>query len=157
MKQIVIVGATSAIATHCARLWVQAEPVQLMLIGRNEEKLQRLTRDLQVRSPQSVIQSQQMDLLDPVRIKTWVASWAETPIDTVLIAHGSLPEQKDCQLDIEQVAAAMQVNAISPVLFAEAFAERLQAQGRGCLAVIGSVAGAREKVKLLLWCCQGID
>ena len=38
-KHIAIIGATSAIAEHCARLWVEREPLTLTLISRNEEKL----------------------------------------------------------------------------------------------------------------------
>ena len=41
-KHIAIIGATSAIAEHCARLWVEREPLTLTLIGRDEEKLRRI-------------------------------------------------------------------------------------------------------------------
>ena len=37
------------------------------------------------------------------------------------------------------------MNAISPALFAEAFARRLAAAGRGTLTIIGSVAGDRGR------------
>jgi len=51
---IVIIGATSAIAEHCARLWVE-QPVDLVLVGRDEARLQAVADDLRVRSPQSTI------------------------------------------------------------------------------------------------------
>ena len=38
-KHIAIIGATSAIAEHYARLWVEREPLTLTLIGRDEETL----------------------------------------------------------------------------------------------------------------------
>ena len=41
MKKIVIVGATSCIAEHCARLWIKTSPVELTLVGRNKNHLQR--------------------------------------------------------------------------------------------------------------------
>ena len=41
-KHIAIIGATSAIAEHCARLWVEREPLTLTLVGRDEEKLRRI-------------------------------------------------------------------------------------------------------------------
>ena len=34
-KRIVVIGATSAIAEHCCRLWVQRGPVELILVARN--------------------------------------------------------------------------------------------------------------------------
>jgi hypothetical protein len=146
MKNIVIIGATSCIATHCARLWAQSESVSLTLVGRNSGKLQRLEQDLQVRSPESSITLLQGDFLSSGGVNEIVKSIAKDQvIDIVLIAHGSLPDQRTCEQDVEQVNDALQVNAVSPVLFAEAFAARLQEQGKGMLAVIGSVAGDRGR------------
>ncbi|HAV35368.1 MAG TPA: short-chain dehydrogenase, partial [Massilia sp.] len=34
IKKIVIIGATSSMAEHCARLWVAGGPVALTLVGR---------------------------------------------------------------------------------------------------------------------------
>lgn len=39
-KHIVIVGATSSIGAHCARLWVQREAAELTLIGRDLSRLE---------------------------------------------------------------------------------------------------------------------
>lgn len=41
MRRILIVGATSAIATACARIW-SSEGARLFLVARNQEKLGRL-------------------------------------------------------------------------------------------------------------------
>jgi short-subunit dehydrogenase len=45
------------------------------------------------------------------------------------------------KLDIASADAILQVNAVSPVLFAEAFAGPFAEAGRGTIAIIGSVAG----------------
>ena len=66
--------------------------------------------------------------------------------DLVLIAHGNLPEQVPAQNDLARANDALQVNGVSPVLFAEAFAGRLQAAGTpAVLGLIGSVAGDRGR------------
>lgn len=65
--------------------------------------------------------------------------------DLVLIAHGVLPDQPACEQDLAACRAALEVNALSPVLFAEAFARCMAVRGRGTLAVIGSVAGDRGR------------
>ena len=54
-KKIVIVGATSAMAEHCARLWVAEAPKDLVLLGRDQAKTELVAQDLRVRSPQSTL------------------------------------------------------------------------------------------------------
>ena len=143
-KRIVIIGATSAIAEHCARLWAR-ESADFLLVGRDLARIQRVADDLRVRSPQSDIQTTQIDFLDVDAIAALAQQAAQSAIDIVLIAHGDLPVQQNCEQDLHQAQAALQVNGLSPALFAEAFAKQLALQGRGTLALIGSVAGDRGR------------
>lgn len=145
-SRIVIVGATSSIAEHCARLWLRDRAVDLTLVGRDKEKTERVAFDLRVRSPQSVVRVMQADFIDPAAIGRLVDGIVEQgPLDTVLIAHGSLPDQAGCQQDLPAAHEALSVNGISPVLFAEAFAGHMQKADRGTLVIIGSVAGDRGR------------
>ena len=66
-------------------------------------------------------------------------------IDIVLIAHGNLPQQRDCEQALTAARDALWVNGVSPALFAEAFAAQLERQQQGTLAVVGSVAGDRGR------------
>jgi decaprenylphospho-beta-D-erythro-pentofuranosid-2-ulose 2-reductase len=146
MQKIVIVGATSAMAEHCARLWVQESPKDMVLVGRDKAKTERVAQDLLVRSPQSKIVVQITDFIDPSCIRECVeSSIAGGAADIVLIAHGSLPEQKACQSNLRLYEEALVINGISPVLFAEAFVGTMLRAGKGTLAVIGSVAGDRGR------------
>lgn len=145
-KRIVIVGAASAIAERCARLWVQEKPVDLTLVGRNAGRVERVAADLRVRSPLSRIRAVQADFLDPAAIGAAVDDVVDRgPVDIVLIAHGFLPEQDDCQNNLHACREALEVNGISPVLYAEAFAKYMAQADRGTLALIGSVAGDRGR------------
>jgi len=145
-KRIVIVGATSAIAEQCARLWVTQSPVDLVLVARNLDKARVIASDLQARSPDSVIEVLQTDFLDAESIKNLVdATTKDRAVDIALIAHGSLPDQKSCEQDLELNQSTLQLNAISPVLFAEAFAMHMEKANNGTLALIGSVAGDRGR------------
>ena len=139
-----IIGASSAIAEHCARLWAR-KSADFLLVGRDLARIQRVADDLRVRSPQSDIQIVQIDFLDVEAIATLAQQAAQSAIDIVLIAHGDLPVQQNCEQDLHQAQAALQVNGLSPALFAEAFAKQLAQQGRGTLALIGSVAGDRGR------------
>ena len=145
-KRIVIIGATSAMAEHCARLWVENTNVDLTLVARNAEKAERVATDLRVRSPQSVIRVLEANFIAPLAIQKLVDEIvAEGIVDTVLIAHGSLPDQDVCQQNLTECNEALTVNSISPVLFAEAFAGHMQKAKLGTLAIIGSVAGDRGR------------
>ena len=145
-KRIVIIGATSAIAEHCARLWAAGNTVDLTLVGRDARRIERVAADLKVRSPQSNICVVQAQFLDPAAIQAAVAGvTAQGAVDIVLIAHGSLPDQADCQGNLQACREALDINGVSPVLYAEAFAKDMAQANRGTLALIGSVAGDRGR------------
>lgn len=147
MQKIVIIGASSAIAEHCARLWAH-QPVSLVLVGRELARVQRVADDLRVRSPRSAVQAVQAvqaDFADPAAIGQLAAGIAaDGRIDIVLVAHGNLPDQQACERDLSAAQQALLVNGVSPALFAEAFAGVMQSTG-GTIAVIGSVAGDRGR------------
>ena len=133
-------------AEHCARLWVQESPKNLVLVGRDQAKTERVAQDLRVRSPQSTITVQTTNFFDPSRIREWADRVVGEGLpDIVLIAHGSLPDQMACQQDLALCQDALAVNGMSPVLFTEAFAGHMQQAGCGTLAIIGSVAGERGR------------
>lgn len=145
-KRIVIVGATSAIAENCARLWLKKQPVDLTLVGRDAQRIERVAMDLKVRSPQSEIRIVQAGLLDPETINAVVGDIVKLGrVDIVLIAHGSLPEQTECQNDLQSCHDALEINGVSPVVYAEAFAKEMEKANHGTLALISSVAGDRGR------------
>ena len=145
-KRIVIIGATSAIAEHCARLWLAQQPVDLTLVGRDTQRIERVATDLKVRSPQSEVRVIQAEFLDPEAINATVLDIVKSGrVDIVLIAHGSLPEQSECQNDLQSCRDALEINGVSPVLYAEAFAKEMGKANHGTIALIGSVAGDRGR------------
>lgn len=166
-RKIAIVGATSAIAEHCARLWVQGEPVEMSLLGRDEGRLERVAKDLRTRNPSCSIRSLRAEFHDAEAIGRTVAGiFADGPVDIALIAHGVLPEQSRCQQQLGACREALEVNGVSPALYAEAFAGQMAQVNGGTLAIIGSVAGDRGRksnyvygsAKALLWAyVQGLQ
>jgi len=133
--RIVVIGATSVIAEHCCRLWVQRGPVDLVLVA----------TDLRVRGADCTVEVMTADFTDAKDIaRVADVTTAAAPVDVVLIAHGFLPEQKLCE-DIEFCHDTLLVNAVSPALFAEAFAGHFAKVNHGTIAIIGSVAGDRGR------------
>ena len=155
--RIVVIGATSTIAEHCCRLWVSRGACDLVLVARDAAKAGRVAEDLRVRSPASTISVIETDFLDAAAIGRLASETAARPVDIVLIAHGMLPEQSLCENDLLVCRDTLEVNAVSPVLFAEAFAGHFAKAGRGTIAIIGSVAGDRgRKGNYTYGACKGL-
>lgn len=145
-KRIVIVGATSAIAQHCTRLWLQGSEVDLVLIGREQQRLEIIAADFKVRNSGAHIVIEQANFTDVASIVEVARKVMDQgDVDILLIAHGALPLQRDCQEDLVLCERTLEINAISPVLFAEAFAKYMERQAHGAIALIGSVAGDRGR------------
>lgn len=145
-QKIVVIGATSAIAHQCSRLWAQQGPCDFLLVGRSAERAETLAADLRARGAHVTARVAELRFDDVDAIAALVQSaTAAGPVDTVLIAHGSLPDQARCQDDLHAAQDALRVNGLSPALIAEAFVGPMQRAGRGRLCIIGSVAGDRGR------------
>lgn len=145
MKRILIIGATSAIATACARIWAK-EGAEFFLVGRNIEKLSQVRSDLVVHgATAATIYS--LDANDisghPAMLENCVMTLKQ--IDIALIAHGTLPDQKSCEKDVNQALQELSNNAISVIALLTLLANQLEAQRYGSLAIISSVAGDRGR------------
>jgi len=146
MRHILIIGATSAMAEQCARLWAARGNARFVLVGRDLRRIEAIAQDLRVRGQGVAASARVVDFEDATAIGALVRDVAqEAPLDVALVAHGHLPDQPACEADLALVARELSVNGVSPVLFAEAIAGEMQRAGRGALAVIGSVAGDRGR------------
>lgn len=146
MRRYVIVGGTSAIAEHCARIWVTKEALDLTLVVRDKKRADSVAADLMVRSPNSMIRVIASNFLMPESIeKTLEEIYLVGTVDCVLIAHGSLPDQKACEGNLTSNASELSINGVSPALFAEAFAAEMSNSGKGQIGIISSVAGDRGR------------
>jgi len=145
MKKILIIGAGSAIAEAAARQWA-AQGHSLYLLARNEERLGAMAADLKVRGAAmaafSVLDVNQFER-HAAAIDAAVA--ALSGLDTVLIAHGTLGDQKRCEHDVAATLQELNTNALSVISMLTLLANRFEAQRHGTLAVIGSVAGDRGR------------
>jgi short-subunit dehydrogenase len=74
-----------------------------------------------------------------------LAQALEGDVAGVLIAVGSLPDQRAAEQDPELVRATIDANLTGPALACEAAAAALTARGGGWLCGIGSVAGDRGR------------
>ena len=143
-QNIIIIGATSAIAEATARLWA-AQRAHLYLLARNLHKLELVAADLRTRGAtvvQAVLDVDDLNRLEPMVNEAFHALGR---VDVVLIAHGVLPDQAACEKSVSEMLRSLQINAISTVSLLTHIANGLQGQGSGTIAVIGSVAGDRGR------------
>ena len=145
MQNIVVIGATSAIAKAVARLYA-AQGARLYLVARDEMKLSILAKDLTARGCPTV-ETRILDLDQTDAHQGLIGEiFAEMGrVDGVLIAHGTLPDQSVCQTDVTAALACMQTNAISTISLLTHLANRFEEQKFGTIAVITSVAGDRGR------------
>lgn len=145
MKRVLIIGATSAIASACARIWAEAGS-QLFLVGRNAEKLKQCAADLTARGA-TAVNLYCMDATDFAAHGAMLESCTSTmrQIDIALIAHGTLPDQKACEQDVDIALAELANNSTSVIALLTHLANKFESQRCGTLAVISSVAGDRGR------------
>jgi decaprenylphospho-beta-D-erythro-pentofuranosid-2-ulose 2-reductase len=142
-QRVLILGATSAIASEVARLYA-ARGARLHLVGRNDEKLARLVGLL----PADQVTSRRADFADldaaeDVIAEAFVALGGH--IDVALVAHGDLGDQRESERSFAAAQATIVANFTSVVALLIPLANHLEAARGGTLGVITSVAGDRGR------------
>jgi len=141
--RVLIVGASSALATEVARRYA-ARGATLVLAGRNPARLAAVGDDLRVRGAAAVV-IEVLDLLDRGRHPLVVNRAFEEQLDVALIAHGDLADQHGCQENPGEAARSLEINLVSTIELLTLLAGAFEAQGSGTIAVISSVAGDRGR------------
>jgi decaprenylphospho-beta-D-erythro-pentofuranosid-2-ulose 2-reductase len=145
MKKILIIGATSAIANSCARIWA-VEKAEFFLVARDQNKLQQVAADLVARGA-VLVKTHAIDLnkFDAHQEAIEASFNALGKIDVALIAHGTLPDQKKCEENVEVALQEFSSNGLSVIAILTLLANKMEKQNFGTIAVISSVAGDRGR------------
>jgi hypothetical protein len=145
MKNILIIGATSAIAQEVAKLYA-LEKSNLYLMGRDASKLEVIKQDLDVRGANSchttLFDANRLELHEEL-IET--AFQILGKVDILIIAHGSLPDQELCQKDRDKAIEELNTNGLSVISLLTYIAIKMEQQKSGNITVITSVAGDRGR------------
>lgn len=145
MKRVLILGASSAIAENTARLFARRGD-RLVLVARNAQRLKTISDDLRVRGAQDC-DFRVADLAD-VSCHPGLLNEVTSQLgglDIVLIAYGTLGDQKVCEQDFNIAMQELQTNCLSVLSLLSLLANQMELQGHGTLAVISSVAGDRGR------------
>lgn len=145
-RKIMIIGATSAIAEEVARCYATSG-AKIFLIARQQEKLQAMTQDLKVRGATYVGFKAVTDITQYHDHQGWIddAEKNMEGLDIVLIAHGMLPNQKECEKDFSLALGSIETNLLSIISLLTHLATKFEEKKGGTIAVISSVAGERGR------------
>lgn len=145
MKKIIVLGATSGIALEVQRQLAK-RACELLLVSRSPERLTEVQADLLVRGAPQVLTytadlscvAQHDGIFEFVRRQF-------SEYDTVLLAYGSMHDQKTAETSIQVLLEELQVDFVSAAAVLTLFAADLERRRMGCIAAITSVAGDRGR------------
>lgn len=148
MNQVVIFGATSAIAVATAKqIAIKKRDARFLLIARNLDRVKAVANDLKVRFPGVEVHCLACDALDydkhvslPGEALARIGG-----VDLLLVAHGSLGDSKASAADFSDMRQVLEINFIGAVSVISAFADLMEKSGSGTIAAISSVAGDRGR------------
>lgn len=146
MKKILIYGATSAMAHHTAINFAKDE-CELYLVARNSDKLEIIKNDILAGYKTKIFLYEQ-DANDFNHHQSLFEEIINDAgyIDLFLIAHGTLPKQKDIQSNPSEIIKEYNTNALSIMSLSSIAADYFEKRKNGKIAVISSVAGDRGRM-----------
>jgi short-subunit dehydrogenase len=144
-QKVVVLGATSAIALAVQRQLAQ-QGCELLLAARSPQRLADLQADLLLRGARSV----STYAVDLAAVQQHAALFEFvrqnfSGFDTLLLAYGSMHDQKDAEASVDVLLDDLQTNYVSATALLTLFAADFERRRTGCLAVITSVAGDRGR------------
>lgn len=140
VREVVVVGATSAVAQAAIRLWA-ARGAALALVGRSEDALQRVAADARVRGAAAVT-THAGDLSDAAFIDSLCTTVA--PV-VALVAHGSLTDSARAEASADYLDYELTLNFVSTAQWMQRLALSCERAGGGTVVAISSVAGDRGR------------
>ncbi len=145
MNRVVILGATSGIAVEVQRQLAR-KGCELLLVARSPQRLVELQADLTARGAKRVLPySAELSAIQHHGAIFEFVRHSFPDFDTVLLAFGSMQDQKAAESSVDVMLNELQVNFVSATAILTLFAADLERRRTGCLAAITSVAGDRGR------------
>lgn len=145
MQKIVILGATSGIALEIERQLARCG-LEMLLVARSAERLTALQSDLLARGAKEVLTyaADLSSIRGHAKIFDFVLR-SFPGYDTVLLAYGTMQEQKESEESVNALLDELNTNFVSASAILTLFAADLEQRRTGCIAAITSVAGDRGR------------
>jgi short-subunit dehydrogenase len=143
-----VLGASSAIARAFARV-AAADGADVILAGRDRDDLDKSAADIALRSGRRAIVLD-FDALDYASHESVIARAREaagTGTLNLFLAFGMMPAQAEIDVNAKLAFRTIESNYVGAVSILQAAAPVFEAQKRGAVVAISSVAGDRGRVK----------
>jgi short-subunit dehydrogenase len=147
MKRVLILGATSAVATEVAVRFA-SQGARLFLVGRNAVKLETVAvRCAAAPGAAGAPVTRQADFTQTAANQALLDDVVATlgAVDIALVAHGDLGDQLASEGDFTHAAQTFHTNLLSVVSLVVPLANHMERAGQGTLGVITSVAADRGR------------
>jgi decaprenylphospho-beta-D-erythro-pentofuranosid-2-ulose 2-reductase len=144
-RRILVLGATSGIAEHCARLWAERGD-RLFLVARSTEKLAAMIADLRTRGA-AYADGSVADLDDTSRHPELLAHAVNAlgGLDVAFLSLGVLGEQPKAEKSFPDAEKILHTNFVAPASLLTWLGNYCSQRRGGTLAVLSSVAGERGR------------
>lgn len=144
--RVAFLGATKGMGRAMARR-MAARGDALVLLGRDQQELERSAADLEAINPRVQVGTYRCDL---ERLETFAPAleYAEHELgalDAIVVTAGMFATHQELADNPKLAARLLEVDFRATVLFCEEARRRLLANGGGTLCVFGSVAGDRGR------------
>ena len=146
MNNILVFGASSKLAEEAVK-HIKGVNLNVMLAGPTESKINTVKAHLKTLNPEVNYQSYIIDALDYDKHQAMYDHTINEfgGLDTVIIAHGTLPDNEEIRKSQEKSIKEFNINCVSVISLCTIAANYFEKQKNGTIAVISSVAGERGR------------
>jgi decaprenylphospho-beta-D-erythro-pentofuranosid-2-ulose 2-reductase len=146
VQSVLVLGGASEIAVATARRLAQRRARTVVLAGRDTVRMQSAAQELRDAGAERV-EVVPFDALRSDEHERFVSEmWSRHgEFDLVLLAFGVLGDQERDERDAAAALHVLDVNFRGAVSVGIPVAQRMRAQGHGCIVVLSSVAGERAR------------
>jgi decaprenylphospho-beta-D-erythro-pentofuranosid-2-ulose 2-reductase len=146
VQSVLVLGGGSEIALATVRSLVERRTRTVVLAGRDTTRMQPAADELR-RAGADKVEVAPFDALRSDEHERFVSEmWSRHgEFDLVLLAFGVLGDQERDEHDAQSALHVLDVNFRGAVSVGIPIAQRMRAQGHGCIVVLSSVAGERAR------------
>ncbi len=147
-KNILVLGATGGIARAFCWLALQ-RGYGLILAGRDKDALERMAKDISIRTDGSIIPCVLFDVCKTETHETCLEDVFEldSNLEGVFITCGIMPTQEECESDFTLCDTMIRSNFTGLVSIMNLLAKHFEKQKSGFLSCVSSIAGDRGRSK----------
>lgn len=139
---VLITGASSGIGEATARKLAKQSNFSLVLVARNQQKLEVLAEELRANGS-SDIMVYPLDLtkleLIPAMVEAVLRQWG--CLDVVLHVAGAGDFKPALDINLEEVENQFQLNTLSGIILSQAAGQQMVKQGSGKILIVASMSG----------------